>query len=378
VTKKAKNSSKVPSLSATSTADKGNAGKPQRKSQRKPPIVSQAKPRNDSNSDTPVSSDPISDESSAGKHHQRKPWKVSNARKKGKPRWSAKVQEIGNNALSGDLAYNAFSRAINATEPKDASPIAKSLFRHTIQRDIYETEDSDGSNGLLKDAHEDELECDSEVEDDEVVDTVICDESFIEHDDDDDEEDFGSAIDRSILQESWEVDDIVEDENPSAERLHGNDYLEDLHRSGGIHLHQARTISSIIEADIDVERSLFHLFLTKSFFKAVRKWTNRKLSWSHQSRSDSVDSISLDKLFAYVGLELGMSIIKYNSIAQYWSGNVLEGHAAFKDTMSHNTFELIRSLLTLNDPKSYDHNVASLDPLWHSPFVIGTLSKKLC
>ena len=141
------------------------------------------------------------------------------------------MQEIGNNALSGDLAYNAFSRAINATEPKDASPIAKSLFRHTIQRDIYETEDSDGSNGLLKDAHEDELECDSEVEDDEVVDTVICDESFIEHDDDD--EDFGSVMDRSILQESWENHDIVEDENPSAERLQGNDYLKDLHCSGG-------------------------------------------------------------------------------------------------------------------------------------------------
>jgi hypothetical protein len=231
VTKKAKNSSKVPSLSATSTADKGNAGKPQRRSQRKPPIVSQAKQRNDSNGDTPVSSNPISDESSAGKHHQRNPRKVSNARKKGKPRQSAKVQEIGNNALSGDLAYNAFSRAINATEAKDASPIAKSLFRHTIQRDINETEDSDGSDGLLKDAHEDELECDSEVEDDEVVDTVICDESFIEHDDDD--EDFGSVMDRSILQESWENHDIVEDENPSAERLQGNDYLKDLHCSGG-------------------------------------------------------------------------------------------------------------------------------------------------
>jgi hypothetical protein len=140
----------------------------------------------------------------------------------------------------------------------------------------------------------------------------------------------------------------------------------ELHPSGGLHLHQHAKVKAIIESNVDVERKLLHLFMTKSFFAAVLKWMNKKLSLSPQSRGRRVDKFSEDELFAYVELELAMSVIRYNDIGQYWSTKVLEGHAAFRNTMSRNKFELIRSLLSFYDRESYDANLSSLDPLWHS------------
>jgi len=65
-----------------------------------------------------------------------------------------------------------------------------------------------------------------------------------------------------------------------------------------------------------MELRLFHLFLSKSHFEAVLKWTNKKLSSSHQSRSRHTNLITRDRFFAYIGLELAMSIIWYNDVGQ--------------------------------------------------------------
>jgi len=75
---------------------------------------------------------------------------------------------------------------------------------------------------------------------------------------------------------------------------------------------------------------------------------------------------SLEMFFAYIGLELGMSIISYHGIEQYWASSIFQGNPTYSNTMSHNQFQLIRSLLCFVNSTSYNHEVASKDPLWHS------------
>jgi hypothetical protein len=117
----------------------------------------------------------------------------------------------------------------------------------------------------------------------EALDEIICDESFLNLQDSNVESEI-SGVDRSVLQESWEVDIVEDEKNLAPTALHDNEYLLELHCSGGLHLHQRAKVKAIIESNVDVERKLFHLFMTKSFFAAVLKWTNKKLSLSRQSR----------------------------------------------------------------------------------------------
>ena len=55
----------------------------------------------------------------------------------------------------GDPAIDAFSRALAAIEDRDVSPIAKSLFTRTLQRDVvavhHREEEANASDGLLMD-----------------------------------------------------------------------------------------------------------------------------------------------------------------------------------------------------------------------------------
>jgi hypothetical protein len=116
-----------------------------------------------------------------------------------------------------------------------------------------------------------------------------------------------------LLQESWqrEVDTEVDEElaaNTGSSTAHNNQYIQELMCSGGIKIHHPQKISNILSSP-NMELKLFHSFLSKSNFEAILKWTNKKLSSSHQSRSWHTNHITRDQFFAYVGFELAMSII---------------------------------------------------------------------
>ena len=49
--------------------------------------------------------------------------------------------------------------------------------------------------------------------------------------------------------------------------------------------------------------------------------------------------ISIDKLLAYAGLEMAMSLVQIGSIKEYWAEKCFSGHGDFHDTMSHTKFE---------------------------------------
>ena len=53
---------------------------------------------------------------------------------------------------------------------------------------------------------------------------------------------------------------------------------------------------------------LFHLFFTRQYFQVVTAWTNKRL------KADYNMTISYEKLLAFVGLEMAMGIVLFNSI----------------------------------------------------------------
>jgi hypothetical protein len=103
---------------------------------------------------------------------------------------------------------------------------------------------------------------------------------------------------------------------------------------------------------------LFHLFFSKTFLEAVWDWTNEVLV------SKGKKSVSTKEFYAYKGLEMGMSSVKYNALKSYWSKGQFLGHETFKETMSRNCFMEVRSCVWLVAMQSYDGQTAIDDPLW--------------
>ena len=105
---------------------------------------------------------------------------------------------------------------------------------------------------------------------------------------------------------------------------------------------------------------LFRLFINGSWFQAMRTWLNMK------REEKGLDAVNENMFYAYVGLEMAMSLVNMNTIDSYWRDDMFMGQKDFKETMSRPKFTAIRSNLTLCNPTLYDHEEASKDPLWHS------------
>ena len=105
---------------------------------------------------------------------------------------------------------------------------------------------------------------------------------------------------------------------------------------------------------------MFQLFLSRSLFESILMWTNIELTKKGKPR------ISQDKLMAYIGLELAMSLVQMGSIAHYWSQARFEGHHDFHETMSQTDFQTIRASIQFHSSLAYDAEIATKDPLYHS------------
>ncbi len=210
--------------------------------------------------------------------------------------------------------------------------------------------DGNGESGK-EDATENECQCENYPEESsDFPDVISCD--FL-----------------NKLQEDWNFMDPTKSHNVSM--IHNNRCINHLLTHGRIEIKHRQRSESLLEKP-EMELKLIFLFLMKSYFAAVHKWTNQWFESCHTKKITEAKNriISKDQFFAYIGLELGTSIIKYNAIDQYWSSGLFEGHSTFSNTMSHNQFELIRSLLCFSNPESYNHELASKDPLWHSRLLV--------
>ena len=119
------------------------------------------------------------------------------------------------------------------------------------------------------------------------------------------------------------------------------------------------------------ELGLFHLFITRQWFKAMRNWVNINLAAKGLT---TINEIQFD---TYVGLELATSLVSLNTLQGYWSNKMFCGQADFKDTMPRDLFLLIRSNIVLCPPSTYDHDEASKDPIWHSRKMLEHFQKNI-
>jgi hypothetical protein len=83
----------------------------------------------------------------------------------------------------------------------------------------------------------------------------------------------------------------------------------------------------------DHELELFHLFMTKNYLDVVSKWMNEVLLEKGRKQC------SCKEFLAYIGLELGMSLMKINDIKKYWARGSFLGHETFRSTMSRSRFQ---------------------------------------
>ena len=88
--------------------------------------------------------------------------------------------------------------------------------------------------------------------------------------------------------------------------------------------------------------------------------------------------VSEAKFRAFLGLEMAMPILQMNNAPHCWRKEMLAGHHDFKQTMSRNDFQQIRTNLALRDPSSYSHEEASSDPLRHSRKLLEHFQKNEC
>jgi len=223
------------------------------------------------------------------------------------------LQEVGNSPI----AQEVFEKSIHHLLPRrdvDNDACSDDSTDEIIEHSVEASSSNSSAGDATSHCFNDELEAtDNDNSDNDTGSDIeyTC-ESSIPPSSSAEDEFNGDVADK--LQESWDKFELVQlDANLC---IHNNNYLNKLFVSGGIHVNHSSKVLSIMRGD-DCELELFFLFLTKAFFSAVRKWMIDKLNSSHQSRVKCLKVSSSEMFYAYIGLELGMSIISYNDIEQY-------------------------------------------------------------
>jgi hypothetical protein len=93
---------------------------------------------------------------------------------------------------------------------------------------------------------------------------------------------------------------------------YGNSYVRKLRDSTDLHFLKPGAVYSAFDGD-EKELGFFHLIFTKNYFETTRQWTNEVFVGKGKK------TCSVKEFFAYIGLELGMSLIKFNDIKKYWA-----------------------------------------------------------
>lgn len=185
-------------------------------------------------------------------------------------------------------------------------------------------------------------------------------------DNDSRESNFGDvvqALEEYDDEEEFIVTEVSESEKASL--VARSPYIQSLMDASSLQILQRQKAERAYSENKEV--GLFHLFLNKSFFHSILKWTNAELEKKGRNK------ITEKKLYAYVGLELAMSILRLSEIRDYWKQTMFEGHSDFSRVMSRDDFQNIRGSLRFYP--FYDSPIATKDPLWHSRLMLEHFMK---
>lgn len=172
------------------------------------------------------------------------------------------------------------------------------------------------------------------------------------------------VIDETLLSALGDFDvDDVDDNLPPPNRS----YVADILSNSSLRILQSGRVKKAFSES--KELGLFRLFITRQWFEAMRSWVNEKLTIK------GISTINENKFKAYIGLELATSLVSVNDLKDYWCKEMFSGQVDFKTTMGRDEFLEIRRNIVLCHPNSYDHVVASNDPIWHSRKMLEHIQK---
>jgi hypothetical protein len=174
-----------------------------------------------------------------------------------------------------------------------------------------------------------------------------------------DDAEFDITIDLTLLQEDFchdqEDESCLSGEGEGLDDDPSCDYVEDLCNKSNLKV--LRESQARVAYAQNSSLGLFHLFLTKTWFSAMRQWTNQRLSANGKKK------ISQEQFMAYIELEIAMSFVKLNQVRDYWTDKIFFQQKDFQSVMPRNLFQDICGSVMLHDPDLYNHNIASADPL---------------
>lgn len=159
-----------------------------------------------------------------------------------------------------------------------------------------------------------------------------------------------------------------EDSVPSSSRV-DNPYVQQLWDGADLHILRPGKVRQAIAGE-SPQLALFNLFMTRTFLDAVWSWTNESLEKKGRKKCTKAE------FKAYVGLEMGMSLLRFNDIKKYWATGSFLGSETFRTTMSRDRFISIRSCICFRSPTSYDADEANDDPLWTCRSLLDNFIKR--
>ena len=119
---------------------------------------------------------------------------------------------------------------------------------------------------------------------------------------------------------------------------YGNQYIEKVMHESKLQLLQINLINKWYKSNGIL--GLFHLFLNQSLFSKIHSWTSQHLVLNNPQEGSK---LSLSKIKVAIGLEIGASMLKMNSMKDYWEEGSFPGHDDFKSTMLYTEFSKIRA-----------------------------------
>lgn len=174
-----------------------------------------------------------------------------------------------------------------------------------------------------------------------------------------------------LIEGSWEFSDRMElcpdgaDVNLYTPPSQKNHYIQYLKNSRDLLLHNPTTVLNAWRKDGPM--GLFLLFIT--MLKSMLVWTNQAME------AKGLPPVKMSEFRAFIGLEMGASLIGFNSIKDFWSTKDFKGSNVYRDTMPRTRYEQIRANFKIHPPSDNSTDQFE-DPLSFCRLLLSNFQKR--
>jgi hypothetical protein len=167
-------------------------------------------------------------------------------------------------------------------------------------------------------------------------------------------------LDLDVPLEDFEAEDFVNEgvniKSPTLKAAcASNPWLQAFVQRTQLHIRHPLTTAKVYETEGVL--GVFHMFMHKNFLNHMRNWTRNKA----KAAGLGLRGLPEELFYAYVGLDVAMSLVKFSTLSKYWSNGMFEGHPDFQKVMGRDLFVNIRSHLQFH-PSVAENEAMLADP----------------